>query len=143
MNARIVLQPIEYSLIEERLKVENPWWGTGAIQQQFDQMKRRGFFNSFFNEVSTGDLNRAIVLLGPRRVGKSVMMQHAVARLIELSQSSQKILYTGVDNPVYLQLNPDQLFGYARQITGETDPAGWYVFSMKFSTSKIGSGTSK
>lgn len=128
MNARIVLQPIEYSLIEERLKMENPWWVTGAIQPQFDQMKRRGFFNNFFKEVAMGDLNRAIVLLGPRRVGKSVMMQHAVARLLETGQSSQKILYIGVDNPVYLQLNPDQLFGYARQITGETDPAGWNVF---------------
>jgi uncharacterized protein len=66
----------------ERLRFENPWWKTGAIDPDVRDMPRRLYFDLFYPVVSNIELRRAVILMGPRRVGKTVMMHHAVHRLM-------------------------------------------------------------
>ncbi|MDE3237317.1 MAG: ATP-binding protein, partial [Bacteroidota bacterium] len=66
---------------------------------------------------------------GPRRVGKTVMMHHAIERLIDVQKISKaKIAYINIENPLYLHKGLEQLFALARLALNDTDPKGWFVF---------------
>ena len=52
----------------------------------------------------------------PRRVGKTVMMHHAMQRLIEDGVPAQNIIYINVETPIYNKILLEQLFGIASSI---------------------------
>ena len=74
--------PIEKRI--ERLHYENPWWNTGEIQSTYKSMNKRLYFDVFYPFVKETEIKRALVLMGPRRVGKTVMMFHAIEQLFDL-----------------------------------------------------------
>jgi uncharacterized protein len=122
------LEPISPELISERLKFENPWWISGSISDELEEMRRRLYFELFFTLVEEKDVKRAVVLMGPRRVGKTVMMHHAIAELMKRGVDRQKICYIGIDNPIYLNIELERLFEFSREAAGKPDAKGWYVF---------------
>jgi predicted AAA+ superfamily ATPase len=122
------LKPISEDLILERMKFENPWWINGKIDDDYDQMQRRLYFDLFYPLVNETDIRRAVVLMGPRRVGKTVMMHHSVAKLLKEGTEPQKVAYLGIDNPIYLNMGLEQLFTLARRAAGKSDIKGWFVF---------------
>lgn len=46
-------------------------------------------------------MRRAVVLIGPRRVGKTVMLKHLVKRLLDAGVAGTAILYASLDTPLY------------------------------------------
>src|SRR5690606_39911342 len=68
--------------IIERLQYENPWWVTNEIPTTYKEMSKRLYFDLFYPFVKETDIRRAVVLMGPRRVGKTVMMFHTIDQLI-------------------------------------------------------------
>ncbi len=107
---------------------ENPWWLSGSIERFYDNMNRRPYFDLFEPLVNDFSIKRAVVLMGPRRVGKTVMMYQTVQSLLEKEVPKTKIAFISVETPIYNKIGLDQLFHYARKATNETDPKGWYVF---------------
>ncbi|NYZ15649.1 ATP-binding protein [Azospirillum sp. RWY-5-1] len=83
------------------LAAENPWWDEGKAEDRYTRLPRRGYFRMFFELIVQTALNRAVVLMGPRRVGKTVMMQHAVQGLIDRGVPARSILYVSIDAPTY------------------------------------------
>ncbi len=74
---------MEYtSLLERqiigRLKVDNPWWTEGVIPDFYASMTPRLYLNIFYPLVKEVELRRSLILMGPRRVGKTVMMYHTI-----------------------------------------------------------------
>lgn len=65
-------------------------------------------------------LRRAVVLLGPRRVGKTVLIRHLVADLLQQSVPPQRIAYVEMDHPL---LHGQSLEALIRQIE-ECTPGG-------------------
>ena len=61
-----------------RLKVDNPWWTEGRIPDYYAQMSPRLYLNIFMPLVQSTGIRRALILMGPRRVGKTVMMFHTI-----------------------------------------------------------------
>ena len=57
--------------------------------------------------------------MGPRRVGKTVMMFHTIQRLIDSGVSAQNIIYISVETPIYNKIYLEQLFVLACQILGK------------------------
>lgn len=49
------------------------------------------------------------MLLGPRRVGKTVLIQQAMADLLEEGVASKAVGYFSVDHPIYTGLSLDAL----------------------------------
>ncbi|MBA5249268.1 MAG: hypothetical protein FE834_07030 [Gammaproteobacteria bacterium] len=47
------------------------------------------------------NINRAIVLTGPRRVGKTVMAFQAIDALLQTGISQYNILYVSLETPLY------------------------------------------
>ena len=89
----------------------------------------------FYPLVTETSLRRALILMGPRRVGKTVMMYHSIQRLIDSGVSPQNIIYISVETPIYNNIYLEQLLNLACQILGKTTNSGQlFVFSMRFST---------
>src|SRR5690606_28234713 len=69
------------------------------------------------------------VLMGPRRVGKTVMMHHAIEKLMfDRKVPDKKICFINIENPLYLDIGLEQLFSLARTAVGADEATGWYVF---------------
>ncbi len=123
------LQPIPIELIMSRMRFENCWWETGQIDSEYSNLKRRLYFDLFFKLVEEVDIKRAAVLMGPRRVGKTVMMHHAIQALLkEKKVRENNICFINVENPIYLNISLEQLFRMAMKSVANEEPKGWYVF---------------
>ncbi len=112
------MQVISSEDILERVRSENPWWeGDHAISEAHQKMKRRPYFDLFY-PLLTQSVRRAVVLMGPRRVGKTVMIYHAIQKLINDSVPPRAICYFSVDHPIYNGLSLEKLLEYYRQSSG-------------------------
>jgi predicted AAA+ superfamily ATPase len=93
----------------ERLRFENPWWVSREIPEYFRAMRRRLYFKLFFPFVAEVELKRAVALMGPRRVGKTVMLYHSIDQLLQDGVRPDRIFYVSIDNPLYLQLSLQEI----------------------------------
>ncbi len=112
----------------ERLRVENPWWATGLVLESHRKMTKRLYFNIFYSFLKEREIKRAIVLMGPRRVGKTVMMYHAIQQLLDEKVSPKKIFFAGIDNPIYMQMGLEDILDLAKEALGLDNVEGCYVF---------------
>ena len=76
-----------------RLRLDNPWWTEKEIAPFYAQMHPRLYLDIFYPLVAESDLRRAIILMGPRRVGKTVMIFHTIQRLRANGVPPQNIIY--------------------------------------------------
>ena len=89
--------------IKKRLTFDNPWWGeAGGIDSETAGWQKRAYFHAFCELAIDTDVHRAVVLMGPRRVGKTVMIRQTVQHLIDRGVSPSRILYVSVDTPTYI-----------------------------------------
>lgn len=122
------LRLIPTDKIIERLRYENPWWNTKEIPATYKEMSRRLYFDLFYPFVVDTDIRRAVVLMGPRRVGKTVMMYHTIDQLIEEGVDPQKIFFIGIDNPIYVNLGLQEILDLCQEQMGIVSLAGCYIF---------------
>lgn len=95
--------------IIKRLYFDNPWWETSSIENTYKGYPRRFYFTPFYELVKETSINRAAVLMGPRRVGKTVMVYHTIAKLLEEGVDSKNILYVSLETPIYTGLSLEQI----------------------------------
>ncbi|MCJ7503269.1 MAG: ATP-binding protein [Acidobacteriia bacterium] len=113
------MQAISPDDIIRRIRTENPWWdGDHTITEFHRKMKRRAYFDLFLPLVKTHSVRRAVVLMGPRRVGKTVMIHHAVQALLDEGVPPKSICYFSVDHPIYNGLSVEKLLNYYAQSSG-------------------------
>ncbi|MCC6561380.1 MAG: ATP-binding protein [Xanthomonadales bacterium] len=117
------------SEINQRLREENPWWAAGAgIDGGHADYPRRAYLGPFYRLIRADDPQRALLLLGPRRVGKTIMVFHAIDRLLAEGVPGRDILYVSLETPTYFNQGLDSLL---RRFSGLFErPAGTplYVF---------------
>ena len=112
----------------ERLQYENPWWTSGNVQQTYQDMSKRLYFDLFYPFVKETNVKRAVVLMGPRRVGKTVMMYHTIQELIKENIPPQKIFFIGIDNPIYMHLSLEDILLLAKEAVQLNNLEGCFVF---------------
>ncbi|MEX0813014.1 MAG: ATP-binding protein [Chitinophagales bacterium] len=122
-----MIKEISKKQVLNRIRFENPWWIDGKIEDDFSQMPRRLYFDLFKPLVYESDIRRAVVLMGPRRVGKTVMLYHMVEDMIGKGVNPKKIIFISIENPIYNNISLEQLFSYAKEATGLDDKNGWYI----------------
>ena len=112
-----------------RLRVDNPWWTENEIAAYYAEMQPRLYLDIFYPLVADMDVRRAVILMGPRRVGKTVLLYHTIQRLIADGISPQNIIYISVETPIYNKIYLEQLFNLAKQALGKADSKErFYVF---------------
>lgn len=114
--------------IIERLRYENPWWVNKQIPEVYSTMSKRLYFKLFYPYVNEKDVRRALVLMGPRRVGKTVMLFHSIQQLIMDNISPQKIFFVGIDNPIYVHLSLEDILTLCKQSLNQNNLQDCYVF---------------
>ena len=123
-----MLKDIAISQVFERIRFENPWWVDGEIDKYFKEMPHRAYFTQFVNITTDLSVKRAVVLMGPRRVGKTVMLYHLVQELLDKGVNPKRILFITVENPIYNNLSLDKLFALGRESLGmKSELKDWYV----------------
>lgn len=122
-----MLKEISKKQVLDRIRFENPWWVDGHIEDDYNEMPRRLYFEVFKPLVYERDIRRAVVLMGPRRVGKTVMLFHLVEDMIENGINPKKIIFITIENPIYNTISLEQLFIYAKEATGIKDKSDWYI----------------
>ncbi|HKO06269.1 MAG TPA: ATP-binding protein [Alphaproteobacteria bacterium] len=114
--------------VKKRLAFDNPWWEGGAIDQALRNWPERDYLHTFVSLVTSTSINRAILLLGPRRVGKTVMILQTIQRLINAGTKPSEILYVSVDTPVYFGWRLDQLLRLFQELHDHERTKRVYVF---------------
>lgn len=122
------LNPFSEDQIIARLQFENPWWASGSLETYYKTFRPRLYFNLFYPLVKNTTVHRATVLMGPKRVGKTVMLYHTIQQLISEGVSPQKILFASIETPIYNNIALEDLFAMARKASGQAETEGWYVF---------------
>ena len=104
----------------EAMEQENPWWkGDKLLPSRFSKLAPRQFLSGFLELVVPEKPHREVVLLGPRRVGKTYLIHHAIGHLAKNEDvSPSQILYLQLDNPLYVGLSLEKLLAYFEQATG-------------------------
>jgi len=119
------------SAVLRKMQSDNVWWSTGAIPKVFDDMPRRQYLEAFYPIAKQREVHRGVILMGPRRVGKTVMLFHTIARLIKDGVNARQIIYLSVDTPIYNNIALEQLFALAREALKQSDEesnvSGYYV----------------
>lgn len=86
----------------QRLAFDNPWWDfKDSTRVAFKNPPKRAFFPAFFTRVMKSGLGNVLVLAGPLRAGKTVMMRQLVAQLIERGIKPTNVLYCALTTPSY------------------------------------------
>jgi predicted AAA+ superfamily ATPase len=114
--------------IIERLRYENPWWRNKQIPELYSSMSKRLYFKLFYPYVNEKNIRRALVLMGPRRVGKTVMLFHSIQQLMTENVNPQKIFFIGIDNPIYVHLSLEDILTLCKQSLNQSNLSGCYVF---------------
>lgn len=116
----------------ERIRFDNPWWQHGSVDSYYTQMQPRLYFQLFYPLVIQRQPKRAVVLMGPRRVGKTVMLYHSIQSLIKAGTPPRRLIYLSVETPLYSGVDLETLLRAAWEATGDPNPttgAGeWTIF---------------
>lgn len=87
------------------MRADNPWWMDGRIRRDVEELRERGYCPRVADLVTKADVQRAVILMGPRRVGKTVLLYHVIKRLLDTGQyRPREIAYLSLDQPLYTGL---------------------------------------
>jgi len=125
-----MLQPTDEE-IKTRLRITNEWWGPEdkrGILASTRKLPKRAYFPTFIAQVKNTSVQRAIVLMGPRRVGKTVMLRQAIQSLIDDGIDPKTILYASLETPIYIGLGLEKIFTLFCDIHRHKLTASLFVF---------------
>jgi predicted AAA+ superfamily ATPase len=91
-------------------------------------MSKRLYFDLFYPFVLERSIKRALVLMGPRRVGKTVMLFHCIENLIKDGVNPQKLFFVGIDNPIYVNLSLEDILALCKESLTLKNLDGCFVF---------------
>ncbi|MCY4265731.1 MAG: ATP-binding protein [Gammaproteobacteria bacterium] len=101
-----------YEILESDLKKslasDNPWWNNGSDPLTVG-LRQRAYFKAFKTLSLNWEVNRSVILMGPRRVGKTVMLHQLIQHALEDGFSADSILFASLDTPLYGGIAPYRL----------------------------------
>jgi predicted AAA+ superfamily ATPase len=122
------MKDVSYQQVADHLKRLNPWWRNVGMGEEVAKLRPRAYLEPVRQLLLEPRLRRAVVLLGPRRVGKTILIHHLMDSLLKDGIAAQRIAYVEMDHPL---LHGQTLEAMARAICS----------SMKSSHTRIGKNT--
>lgn len=96
-----MLSEIDAEDISRGLLEDNPWWENPEIDPAEDFPRPREYFPVLFALAWQRRVRRSVVLMGSRRVGKTVLLLQLVRELIRRRFPPGRIFYAALDSPIY------------------------------------------
>ena len=75
----------------------------------------RAYLRPFLRLAEMDEPRRALLLMGPRRVGKTWLVYHAIQSLIDRGRNPQHLCYVNIQTPLYNGLSLEELLSLARE----------------------------
>ena len=114
--ATMIEHPGEQDFLH-RLMLDNPWWD-GITDDLVHDLPQRAFFKRFWAAIEKNDGTKAVVLTGPRGVGKTVMLRQAVAELLNADTPRRHVCYISLEHPLFLEIDLPRLPKILRSMRG-------------------------
>ena len=76
---------------------QNPWLRDSGYRPREQKLPQRALYHTFLGHI-TGT-KQITSLTGIRRVGKSTLMKQAIAKLLDMGTTPERILYFSFDQP--------------------------------------------
>lgn len=92
------------------------------------QLRPRAYLEPVKRLLLDEQLRRAIVLLGPRRVGKTILIRHLIQQLLESGTPPRQIAYVEMDHPLLHGQSLDALLRQIEQLTGPVEGLRFLFF---------------
>src|ERR1700748_271874 len=121
------LRPVSEELIIKRIRLENPWWDSGKIPTTYASLKRRLYFDQLYQQITLLSVRRATVLMGPRRVGKTVMLYQVIEQLLADQISPRNICYLSIDAPIYNNIPLEELLALCKRAVNDDSSSQLYI----------------
>ncbi len=86
--------------LRKSISRDNPWWETGSIELSSD-LRERAYFNPFRELALNWKVNRSVILMGPRRIGKTVMLRQLIEHALSSGFPRGGIFMVSLDTPLY------------------------------------------
>lgn len=103
------------------LKRDNPWWDASYEPPDGQDEKRRSYFKPFSERALDWSVKRSTILMGPRRVGKTVMLRQMIEEALRGGFDGNHILFVSIDTPLYSGMPLDRLISLFEEFT-DHDP---------------------
>jgi uncharacterized protein len=123
-----MLQVPDFQL-KNRFRLDNPWWDLSVNSVQNESLDaligaklpehtsvRRAYFDALFDLIFSMQANRAVVLMGPRRVGKTYLLKQVIAQLIAQGVHPLRIAYASLETPLYTGMPLEALLTQFQEI---------------------------
>ena len=124
------MRKISFEQLSEKAKQNNPWWEQPhRIPGFYAELMPRPYIEILAPLVEQRTINRSVVLMGPRRVGKTVIIHHLIERLIKSGTNPRNISYFSIDYPIYNGLSLEEFLKlYSDNIKINLSQEECYVF---------------
>lgn len=110
------------------LKRLNPWWNSAKMDDETLKLRPRAYLGPVRQLLLESGLRRAVVLLGPRRVGKTILIRHLIADLLEGGVKPQRIAYVEMDHPLLHGQSLDSLVQQIETVASEGEGTRYLFF---------------
>ncbi|MFN7951300.1 MAG: ATP-binding protein [bacterium] len=101
------------------LRQYNPWWGGGRFPDLPDW--RRAAFHEITTWAESPPAGRALLLSGPRQVGKTTLFLQTIDRLLDRGIPPENILYVTLDHPLFKLVGLEHLVRLWREYEPQQD----------------------
>lgn len=123
------MKKISEKEVVNSLKFHNPWWDTAEESSFFHHSKPRRIFFEHVLALAKSEVRRAVIVLGARRVGKTVLLLQMIEELIRVDRVEPKtILYVSLETPTYVGITPQRMVQLFCEHFGHKRNQKLYIF---------------
>jgi predicted AAA+ superfamily ATPase len=104
------MRQVSSAQIQRKLFFLNPHWRDTGLDTLYP--KKRKYFYQFYEQVVQFSIQRAVVLMGSRRVGKTVLLLQTISTLTNKGYDPKKLVYIPLDDPIFHDSSLEELLEY-------------------------------
>jgi uncharacterized protein len=123
------MKDISNQEVAAHIKRLNRWWNPELVKDtDLDKLTPRAYLKPVKDLMTDTALRRAVVLLGPRRVGKTILIRHLIRDLISNGHPATKIAYVELDHPLLRYQSLESLVQLCLEESGDKTAGIRYIF---------------
>ena len=118
----------DIKLIKSIIIEQNPWWKVNSVPDRLAPSTERPLAKHLWKYILSPSLKRHLVVLGPRRVGKTTVMYQTVRHLLNHQIPADKIQWVRLDHPLLMPLDLGFIVKEAIEFAKATRDKPLYLF---------------
>ncbi|MBS0351441.1 MAG: AAA family ATPase [Proteobacteria bacterium] len=84
--------------------------GSDFQKMIYNNFPLRDYFSDFFSLITQVNIHRAVIMMGQRRVGKTVILYQSIYKLIKSGVNPKRIFFVSLDTPILVNMPLQNLY---------------------------------